>query len=68
MLTPSIAGAILVALPLVIAARVLLRRQPAAIFWFAVALIGVGLGYLMATGATERIALGTFPDYFKTVR
>jgi hypothetical protein len=68
MLTASIAGAIMIALPLVIIARFALRRQPAALFWFAVALIGVGLGYLMATGATERIALGTFPTYFTIAR
>jgi hypothetical protein len=31
------------------------------VFWFALALILVGLGYLMATGATDDIARSVVP-------
>ena len=43
------------------AAWVLLRRQARAMFWFAVALILVGLGYLAATGVTDDIARSILP-------
>lgn len=55
MLTPKIAGAVILGVPLILLAWVFLRRQRA-VMWFAVAAILVGLGYLMATGATDEIA------------
>ena len=55
MLTPKIAGAVILGVPLILLAWVFLRRQRA-VMWFAVAAILVGLGYLMATGATDDIA------------
>lgn len=62
MLTPNIAGAVILGLPLVIVAWLLLRRQPRPVFWFALALIAVALGYLMATGAAGDIANRLIPD------
>jgi len=62
MLTPKLAGAVILGLPLIVAAWLLLRRQPRAIFWFALVLIMVALGYLMATGATDDIANRLIPD------
>ncbi len=56
MLMPKIAGAIIAGLPAVLLAWVLLWWRNRAVFWFALALIVVGLGYLMATGATDDLA------------
>lgn len=61
MIPASIAGAIILGVPLIVAAWVLLRQQPRPIFWFAVVLIAVGLGYLMATGAADDIARSIVP-------
>jgi dipeptide/tripeptide permease len=61
MIPAKIAGAVILGVPLVVLAWVLLRRQPRPIFWFALALILVGLGYLMATGATDDIARSIVP-------
>jgi dipeptide/tripeptide permease len=61
MISPRLAGALILGLPLVLLAWLALRRQPRAIFLFAIALIVVGLGYLMATGATEDIARRLVP-------
>jgi hypothetical protein len=56
----KVAGAAIVGVPLIIAAWIALRRlRP--VFWFAVALIIVGVGYLMATCATDEIARGVLP-------
>ncbi|MGE0767346.1 MAG: hypothetical protein AB7L90_12840 [Hyphomicrobiaceae bacterium] len=62
MLTPNLAGALILGLPLVIVARLLLWRRARPVFWFALALIVVALGYLMATGATNDIARRLIPD------
>ena len=62
MLTPKLVGAVILGVPLVIVAWVILRRQSRAVFWFAIALIAVALGYLMATGATDDIANFLIPD------
>jgi hypothetical protein len=61
MIPAKIAGAVILGVPLVLAAWLLLRRQPWPVLWFALALILVGLGYLMATGATDDIARSIVP-------
>ncbi|MEZ5817577.1 MAG: hypothetical protein R3D44_10875 [Hyphomicrobiaceae bacterium] len=55
-------GAIILGLPLVIVAWAVLWRRNRAVFWFAVALIVVATGYLMATGATDDIANRLIPN------
>jgi len=55
MLSAKLAGALIVALPLILLAWATLRRR-LPVLWFAVALILVGTGYLAATGATDDIA------------
>jgi hypothetical protein len=61
MIPPKIAGAVILGVPLIVLAWAGLRRQPHPVFWFAVALVLVGLGYLMATGATDDIARSIMP-------
>jgi len=61
-MTPNIAGAIILGVPLIAAAWALLWRRNRAVFWFALALIAVALGYLMATGATNDIAGWLIPQ------
>ena len=56
-MTPSIIGALIAGIPAIIVAYLALWRNTAPVFWFALALIVVGLGYLAATGATADIAL-----------
>ena len=55
MISAKIAGAVILGIPLSLIAWVFLRRQRP-VLWFALACILVGLGYLMATGATDDIA------------
>jgi hypothetical protein len=55
-MSPSIMGALIAGIPAVIVAYLVLWRRAAPVFWFALALIIVGLGYLAATGATADIA------------
>lgn len=58
----KLAGAAVVALPLAVVAWAVLWRRSRPVFWFALACIVVGTGYLTATGATTDIAralLGT---------
>lgn len=62
MLSPKLAGAVMLGVPLVIAAWALLWRRHRPVFWFALALIAVALGYLMATGATDSIAEWLIPQ------
>ena len=52
----KIAGAIIIGIPAIVLAWGLLWRRNRAVFCFALALIAAGLGYLMATGATDDIA------------
>jgi hypothetical protein len=52
----SITGALIAGIPAIIVAYFALWRRSVPVFWFAVALIVVGLGYLAATGATSDIA------------
>ncbi len=61
-MTPKIAGAILLGLPLIALAWVFLWRRNRPVFWFALVLIAVSLGYLMATGATDDIADRLIPN------
>ena len=61
MIPANIAGAIILGVPVILTAWMILRRQPRPVFWFALALILVGLGYLMATGATDDIARSLMP-------
>jgi hypothetical protein len=61
MIPAKIAGAVILGVPLVLTAWVLLGRQPRPVLWLALALIAVGLGYLMATGATDGIARSIVP-------
>lgn len=56
MLSPKILGALILGVPLIVAAWALLWRQNRQVFYFALAAIVVGLGYLAATGATDEIA------------
>jgi dipeptide/tripeptide permease len=56
MSSAKVSGALIVSLPLVLAAYALLWRRLRSVFWFALALIAVGTGYLMATGATDDIS------------
>ena len=63
-MSPDFAGAVILGIPLYIAAWVLLRGQPRAILLFAVALVTVGLGYLTAVGATGDIARRVMPAQF----
>jgi hypothetical protein len=51
----------ILAVPALMAAWIVLRRQGMALFWFAAALIVVGVGYLTMTGATADIARGLLP-------
>jgi hypothetical protein len=55
-MTPQLVGAFIVGLPAVVIAALLFWRRLRAVFWFALALIVVGVGYLAATGATADIA------------
>lgn len=61
-MSPSLLGAILLGIPLLVVAWALLWRRNKAVFWFALALIAVALGYLMATGATDDIAQRLVPQ------
>lgn len=61
-MTPKIAGAIMLGIPLVVIAWAALWRRNRPVLWFALALIGVAIGYLMATGATDEIALRVMPQ------
>lgn len=60
----DLAGAIILGVPLYIAAWVLLHRQPRAIFLFAIVLLAVGMGYLAAVGVTGSIARKLAPTQF----
>lgn len=52
----SLIGALLLALPALAAAWIMLWRKQRQVFFFAAALILVGVGYLVATGAAEDVA------------
>ena len=56
---PTIIGALILGVPSVVLAWIAFRRERA-IFWFAVALIVVGLGYLASTQALIGVAKVVF--------
>ena len=62
MIPAKIAGAVILGVPLVAVAWAALWRRQRPVFWFALALILVALGYPMATGATDDIARGIVPE------
>ena len=55
-------GAVILGVPLILAAYAALWRRQRPVFWLAFALILVGLGYLMASGATDDIARSIVPQ------
>lgn len=59
--SPKLLGAFILGVPLIVLAWAVLRRHSRPVFWFALALIIVGVGYLMTTGATEDIANRLIP-------
>lgn len=61
-MSPKWLGALILGIPLLIVAWALLWRRNRPVFWFALALIAVALGYLMATGATDDIANRLIPQ------
>lgn len=56
MLSPRLVGALILAVPAIVLAWAVLWRKERRAFWFALVLVAVGVGYLMATGATEDVA------------
>lgn len=62
-MTPAaLVGAVAIAVPLLVVFWFLFRGQRA-IWWFACALLVVGLGYLVATGAAHDIGQRLAPQY-----
>ncbi len=62
-MTPAaLVGVAAIAIPLLIIFWFLFRKQRA-IWWFACALLVVGLGYLVATGAAHAIGQKIAPQY-----
>jgi hypothetical protein len=55
-MSPTVVGGFIVGLPALVVAILLFWRRLQPVFWFALALIGVGLGYLASTGALADIA------------
>jgi len=65
MMSAKFVGVLILGIPLLALAWLLLWQRQRQVFFFALALILVGLGYLAATGATDDIAhavLGTALD------
>ena len=59
-ISPTLAGALIIAVPALVVAWAGLRRV-FMLFLFAAALIGVGTGYLAATGAAADVARAVLP-------
>ena len=66
MITAKIIGALILGLPAVVVAWAVLWRRQRAVFFFALTLILIGLGYLMATGASDDIARTVVPGLVGT--
>jgi dipeptide/tripeptide permease len=60
-ISAKLAGAVILGLPLIVVAWIALWRRLRPVFWFALALIVVAVGYLMATGAADDIASSVLP-------
>ena len=56
MISPTIVGALVVGVPAAVIAYLALWRRNRPVFWFALALVAVGLGYLDFSGALDDIA------------
>ncbi len=54
-MTASVVGGLIVGLPALLLALLLFWRSLRPVFWFTLALIAVGLGYLVSTGALSDI-------------
>lgn len=65
---PRLLGAAIVGLPAILVAWGLFARRMLPVYWFVVALIVVGLGYLTATGATGDIARVVVPTLIALAR
>lgn len=57
----TLIGALILGLPALAAAWLMLWRRYRPVFWFAAAMIGLGVGYLSATGAAGDIAVKLAP-------
>ena len=66
MITAKIIGALILGLPAVVVAWAVLWRRQRAVFFFALTLILIGLGYLMATGASDDNARTVVPGLVGT--
>jgi dipeptide/tripeptide permease len=55
MMAPELLGGLVVGIPALLVAYLALWRRRRPVFWFALALIVVGVGYLAATGALADI-------------
>jgi hypothetical protein len=62
MISPELIGALIIILPAIVVAYIAFfwRRRP--IFWFVVALVLVGTGYLYSTGALRDVGLSIIGD------
>ena len=70
MYSSEVAGAIIVGLPAIVIAYLAFWRANRPVFWFAMALTAVGLGYLRSTGALTDIAdtvIYSFPFSLPTI-
>ena len=56
MISPTITGALIIAIPAVIVAYLALWHRNRPVFWFALALVAVGLGDLDFSGALDDIS------------
>jgi len=56
MISPTIVGAVILGVPAVFIAYFALWYRNRPVFWFALALVAVGLGYLDFTGALDDVA------------
>jgi hypothetical protein len=56
MILPIVIGALIVGIPALLVAHLALWRRHRPVFWFAAALVVVGLGFLASSGALADIA------------
>ncbi len=57
-------GALVIALPILIVALLAFWRRQKPVFFFVLATLIVGLGYLMVTGATTDVAKSVWPAVY----